>query len=110
MPQGAARRAGLTTIAAAFAEACLVASVLAASAVIALVFAAPTWAEDVSAYPSRPIKVIVPQSPGGGSDVAARLVTEAAGKRLGQRIVIENKPGAGGRLGASLVAKSAPDG
>jgi tripartite-type tricarboxylate transporter receptor subunit TctC len=67
-------------------------------------------AEDISAYPSRPIKVIVPVGAGAGIDNAARITAEAVEKHLGQRLVVENKPGAGMRIGASFVAKSPPDG
>ena len=61
-------------------------------------------------YPSRPIKVIVGFPPGGGTDVAARLVTQEMSKNLGQPFFIENKPGAAGSLGAAEAARSAPDG
>ena len=79
-------------------------------AALAFVLPAPSHAEDVSAYPSRPIRVIVPVGPGAGIDNAARITAEAVEKHLGQRLVIENKPGAGMRIGASMVAKSPPDG
>jgi tripartite-type tricarboxylate transporter receptor subunit TctC len=81
-----------------------------ASALLLLGAAGAAQAQDTASYPSRPIKVIVGQSPGGGTDVSCRLISEAAEKLLGQTIVIENKPGAGGRIGAAQVAKSAPDG
>src|SRR5215470_18396145 len=71
---------------------------------------APSHAQDASAYPTKPIRVIVPSGPGAGLDTAARLASEAIEKQLGQRLIIENKPGAGQRIGASLAAKSAPDG
>jgi tripartite-type tricarboxylate transporter receptor subunit TctC len=61
-------------------------------------------------YPNRPIKLIVPFAPGGGSDMLARIISEPLRKRLGQPIIIDNKPGAGGSLGAGILAKSAPDG
>ena len=61
-------------------------------------------------YPSRPIRVIVPVGAGAGIDNAARITAEAVEKHLGQRLVIENKPGASMRIGSSLVAKSPPDG
>ena len=62
------------------------------------------------AYPSQPIKVIVPFTPGTGMDMIARSVGPKLSERLGQPIVIENKPGASGNIGAEMVARSAPDG
>jgi tripartite-type tricarboxylate transporter receptor subunit TctC len=76
-------------------------------AFILLLFACPAGAQD---YPARPIKVVVGFPPGGGTDVAARIVTAEMSKTLGQSILIENKPGAAGTLGAAEVARSAPDG
>lgn len=67
-------------------------------------------AEDVAAYPSRPIHLIVGFSPGGGNDIIARIVGRKLSESLGQPVVIENKPGEGARLAAEYVAKSAPDG
>ena len=61
-------------------------------------------------YPNKPIKLVVPFPPGGLIDNAARLISPALSKELGQAIVIDNKPGAGGNLGAAEVAKAAPDG
>lgn len=61
-------------------------------------------------YPSRPIKVLVGFPPGGGTDVAARIVTQEMSKGLGQPFLIENKTGAAGSLGAAEAARSAPDG
>lgn len=63
-----------------------------------------------SAYPNRPMKLIVPFAPGGSTDLAARLVAEFAARELGQPIVVENKAGAGGSLGMESVAKAQPDG
>lgn len=63
-----------------------------------------------SAYPNRPVKLVVPFAPGGSTDLAARLVAEFAARELGQPIVVENKAGAGGSLGMDSVAKSQPDG
>jgi tripartite-type tricarboxylate transporter receptor subunit TctC len=71
------------------------------------VLAAPSDAQD---YPSRPIRVVVGFPPGGGTDVAARIVTQEMSKTLGQPFLVENKPGAAGSLGAADVARSAPDG
>ena len=61
-------------------------------------------------YPVKPVKLIVPFAPGGAADNFARVVGQALSDRLGQPVVIDNKPGAGGTLAADLVAKSAPDG
>ena len=61
-------------------------------------------------YPSRPIRVVVPFTPGTGMDIIARNVGPKLSERLGQPVVIDNRPGASGNLGAELVAKSAPDG
>ena len=62
------------------------------------------------AWPSKPIKYVVPFSPGGVSDGVARLIAQHLGERLGQPVVIENKPGVSGIVGTQLVARSAPDG
>ncbi len=73
---------------------------------LALVPAAPAHA----AYPERPITMVVPFSAGGTTDILARIVGEELGKRLGQQVVIDNRPGAGGNIGTAVVAKAAPDG
>jgi tripartite-type tricarboxylate transporter receptor subunit TctC len=62
------------------------------------------------AYPSKPIRLIVPFAAGGGNDNVARLVGKRLSDSLGQQLVIDNRPGAGGVLGAELAAKAAPDG
>jgi len=61
-------------------------------------------------YPNKPIKVIVPFGAGGGTDVLARIWSDAIGKRLGQRILVENMPGANGALGTKAGIKADPDG
>jgi tripartite-type tricarboxylate transporter receptor subunit TctC len=68
---------------------------------------APSAAQD---YPTKPIRMIVPFPPGGGTDLLSRVVTNKLSESLKQAIVIENKPGAGGNIGVDLAAKSAPDG
>jgi tripartite-type tricarboxylate transporter receptor subunit TctC len=62
------------------------------------------------AYPSRPVKLVVPYAPGGPADLLARMVGEKLAVRLGQPVVIDNKPGAGGHTGGELVAKAPADG
>src|SRR3989440_4649469 len=61
-------------------------------------------------YPSKPIKIIVPFPPGNTMDIMSRLAAPKMSERLGQQIVVENRPGASGMLGLDLVARAAPDG
>src|ERR1051325_3540302 len=65
------------------------------------------WAQP---YPSKPIRLIVPAAPGGGTDITARSFVPQLAENLGQPIVIENRGGAGGVTGTGLVARAAPDG
>jgi tripartite-type tricarboxylate transporter receptor subunit TctC len=82
---------------------------LAAALVLAAAHgAAPASAQ--SAYPSRPVRVIVPQPPGGGFDFVARLLADRMGRQAGQAFMVENKPGSGTLVGTDFVAKAAPDG
>lgn len=71
------------------------------------VLAAPAVAQE---YPNKPIRVVVPFAPGGGVDVAARILTAKMTERLGWQFVVENRPGGSGFIAATNVAKSAPDG
>ena len=68
---------------------------------------AAAWAQ---AWPAKPVHIIVPFTPGSGTDIIARAVAERLSLQIGQPIVIENRPGAGGTIGAAAVAKSEPDG
>jgi tripartite-type tricarboxylate transporter receptor subunit TctC len=78
-----------------------------AAACVPAAFAAASGTET---YPSRPIRFIVPWAPGGGGDIAARLLHVKLAESLGQPVVIDNRPGAGGNIGAELAARSRPDG
>lgn len=80
-----------------------------ALAAVAIACAAPTFAQ-AQAFPTKPIKFVVPFSPGGAADVLARVVGQHVGEALGQPVVIENRTGAGGGIAAEHVARSAPDG
>ena len=63
-----------------------------------------------SGYPTKPIRLVVPFTPGGSTDVLARAIGQELTKAWGQSVVVENVPGAGGAIGADKVAKAAPDG
>ena len=77
-------------------------------AMLAAPLAGPAWAQD--AWPQRPIRLIVGFTPGGSTDLAARIVAQHLGERLGKPVVVENKPGASGNIATEFVAKSAADG
>jgi tripartite-type tricarboxylate transporter receptor subunit TctC len=79
-------------------------------AVAALAVMLTANAAQAQNYPNRPIKIVVPATPGGGIDIIARVVGEKISASLGQSVVIENRPGASNNLGTDLVAKSPADG
>jgi len=77
------------------------------AACAALVLAYPAQAQN---YPTRPVRMIVPFSPGGAADVPGRMLMQKLTEALGQQVVVDNRPGAGGTIGADLAAKAAADG
>ena len=84
---------------------------LLAAAVLGLAAAwlpAPAFAQ--SAYPTKPIRLVVPFTPGGVTDTSGRLIAEQLSKRLGQQVIVDNRPGASGNIGTQLVAVAEPDG
>src|SRR3712207_1545043 len=71
---------------------------------------APSRAQDGAAWPTRPIRMVIPFSAGGPTDVVGRVIAEEMSQQLGQRLVVENRTGAGVVVGADVVAKAPPDG
>src|SRR5215217_3273100 len=86
----------------------MIGRLLRAAASLAIV--ATAFAATAQDYPARPVRVIVPFSPGGAVDGPMRLIAQELSKRWGQQVVVENKPGPGATIGAEIVAKAAPDG
>jgi tripartite-type tricarboxylate transporter receptor subunit TctC len=79
-------------------------------AALALSSTIATTASAQDTYPNKPIKVVVPFPAGGATDILTRAITEKLAQRIGQPVIIENRPGAGANIGAATVAKAAPDG
>jgi tripartite-type tricarboxylate transporter receptor subunit TctC len=79
-------------------------------AIVALLVLAAPATIPAQNYPEKPIRIIVGYTPGGGNDIAARLMAPKLSEALGQPVVVENKPGAGTNIAQELVARSAPDG
>jgi tripartite-type tricarboxylate transporter receptor subunit TctC len=84
----------------------LTASLLAA----AIVASSPVRAAGVDGYPSKPVRMIVPLAPGGGSDIVARIVAQALAAQWNQSVVVDNRPGAGSTIGTTIAARATPDG
>lgn len=80
--------------------------VLLAATVLSFAMAAPAQAE----YPDRPITLVVPFAPGGSTSIVARVIADKMGETLGQKMIVDNRPGAGGTIGTKAVANSTPDG
>jgi tripartite-type tricarboxylate transporter receptor subunit TctC len=77
---------------------------------LSLAFMLPTTGVIAQSYPVKPVRIVVPTSPGGGNDFIARHAGQKLGERLGQQFIIENRPGAGGTIGTAFAAKAPPDG
>jgi len=90
------------------AVACVVAALFPASATVAL--AQGRDANSLNGYPSKPVRMIVPLAPGGGSDIVGRILAQALTQHWGQTVVVDNRPGAGSTLGTAIAARAAPDG
>jgi tripartite-type tricarboxylate transporter receptor subunit TctC len=86
----------------------VMAAFAASSAATMALTALPARAQD--AFPSRPIRLVVPFTPGGVTDSSGRLIADHLGRRLGQQVVVDNKPGASGNIGTAQVVGAAPDG
>jgi len=82
-------------------------SAVASLGVVVLAVAAGVHAQS---YPTKPVRMIAPFPPGGGTDILSRVIAVPIGERLGQPVIVDNRPGAGGAMGAEIVAHAAPDG
>jgi tripartite-type tricarboxylate transporter receptor subunit TctC len=90
----------------------LIRKMAAAVSLLSLLIAAPAGAQpaDTKGYPTRPVRMVNPSSPGGGADIIGRLVGQQLGKAFGQNFLTDNRPGAANIIATEIVAKSPPDG
>ena len=85
-------------------------TLLGAGFAAAIVAAIAVPAACAQSFPSKPIRLVVPYTPGAGTDTIARILAQKAGEALGQQMIVDNRPGAGGTIGTEIVAKSPADG
>jgi tripartite-type tricarboxylate transporter receptor subunit TctC len=80
------------------------------SALLALAAQAQTAGDPAADYPSKPIRILIGFTPGGGPDITARQIAQRLGEIWKQQVLVEHRPGAGGTIAAGIVARAAPDG
>ena len=88
----------------------IIARVLASALAMSAIAAMQTSVLAQAAYPNKPIRLVVPFTPGGVTDTSGRLIAEQLSKRLGQQVIVDNRPGASGNIGTQQVALASPDG